>query len=220
MSRLPPGHFYSIRVMTNKHGIKFYAVFHYSCFFAASATKIQPSKLNYIMALLEKHLFVKESTIPGAGKGLFTNIEIPKGTRVVEYKGRRTVWKEVKNDSTNYYIYTINRNNVIDAQKTMSALARYANDAKGLTRVKGVTNNCVYVNEGKRAFIEALRDIPAGAEILVDYTKEYWDVMKENLRLEGKWPLKKAQAKKQATKKTTASKKAVSTKKKTAKKAA
>ena len=151
------------------------------------------------MALLEKHLFVKESTIPGAGKGLFTNTEIPKGARIVEYKGRRTVWKEVKNDSDNYYIYTINRNNVIDARKTLSALARYANDAKGLTRIKGITNNSVYVNEGNRAFIEATKNIPAGSEILVDYTKEYWDVMKENMKLEGKWPLKKAANKKQVS---------------------
>lgn len=165
------------------------------------------------MALLEKHLFVQESTIPGAGKGLFTKVEIPKGTRVVEYKGRRTVWKEVKNDSSNYYIYTINRNNVIDAQKTMSAFARYANDAKGLTRVKGLTNNAVYVNEGTRAFIETIKTIPAGAEILVNYTKEYWDVMKENLRADGKWPLKKAQTEKAAPKKKAVVKKNTSAKK-------
>ncbi|HEU4903732.1 MAG TPA: SET domain-containing protein-lysine N-methyltransferase, partial [Flavisolibacter sp.] len=119
------------------------------------------------MALLEKHLFVDESTIPGAGKGLFTSIDIPKGTRIVEYKGRRTTWKDVKNDSTNYYIYTINRNNVIDAQKTLSALARYANDARGLVRVKGITNNCVYVNDDGRAYIESVKNIPAGAEIFV-----------------------------------------------------
>lgn len=170
------------------------------------------------MALLEKHLFVEESTIPGAGKGLFTKVEILKGSRIVEYKGRRTVWKEVKNDSTNYYIYTINRNNVIDAQKTMSAFARYANDAKGLTRIKGLTNNCVYVNEGKRAFIEAIKDIPAGAEILVNYTKEYWDVMKENMRAEGTWPIKKAQQKKTGAEKVSLKK--TGTKKATARKKA
>lgn len=174
------------------------------------------------MALLEKHLFVQESTIPGAGKGLFTKIEIAKGSRIIEYKGRRTVWKEVKNDSTNYYIYTINRNNVIDAQKTMSALARYANDAKGLTKIKGLKNNCVYVNEGKRAFIEAIRDIPAGGEILVDYTKEYWEVMKENMRLEGTWPLKRAGQKTEGAKKAGSKKtntKKTSSKKSTTKKA-
>ena len=151
------------------------------------------------MAFLEKHLFIKESTIPGAGKGLFTKIDIEKGTRVVEYKGRRTVWKDVKDRHDNYYIYSINRNNVIDAERTLSALARYANDAKGLTRIKGITNNGVYVNEGKRVFLETIKNIPAGGEILVDYTKEYWDVMKSNLKADGKWPLKKAQ--KKATKK-------------------
>lgn len=147
------------------------------------------------MAFLEKYLFVDESTIPGAGKGLFTKIAIEKGTRIVEYKGRRTTWSDVKHDSTNYYIYTINRNNVIDAQKTLSALARYANDAKGFTRIKGITNNCVYVNEGNRAFLESVKNIPAGAEIFVDYTQDYWRVMKENIRAD------KKQAKEAAKKK-------------------
>ena len=134
------------------------------------------------MALLEKHLYVKQSTIPKAGKGLFTKIAIPKNTRIVEYKGRRTIWKNVSNDDTNGYIYSINNNNVIDAKKTLSALARYANDAKGLVRVKGINNNCVYVNDKGKAYIESVKDIPAGGEILVDYTKEYWDVMRANIK--------------------------------------
>ena len=107
------------------------------------------------MALLEKHLVVKTSSIPNAGKGLFTKIFIEKGTRIVEYKGRITTWKEVENDDHNVYIYTVNRNHVIDANKTLKALARYANDAKGLTKIKGLNNNCVYVNDGLRAFIES-----------------------------------------------------------------
>ena len=138
------------------------------------------------MALLEKHLQVKTSTIPGAGLGLFTDVEIAKGTRIVEYKGRITTWKEVKNDSTNMYLYTINPRHVIDARRTMKALARYANDAKGITRIKGIINNCVYVNDGLRAYIEAVKNITAGAEILVDYGKPYWDVIKENKREDAK----------------------------------
>ena len=136
------------------------------------------------MALLEKQLFVKDSTIPGAGKGLYTKKAIEKGTRIVEYKGRKTTWKDVKDDDTNFYIYTVNRNNVIDARRTLTALARYANDARGLSRVKSLTNNCVYVNEGTRAFIESVKDIPAGGEIFVDYTKEYWDVLRENIKID------------------------------------
>ena len=98
------------------------------------------------MALLEKHLQVKTSTIPGAGLGLFTDVEIAKGTRIVEYKGRVTTWKEVKNDSTNMYLYTINTRHVIDARRTMKALARYANDAKGITRIKGSWKFAYFVN--------------------------------------------------------------------------
>lgn len=136
------------------------------------------------MALLEKQLFVKTSTLPRSGKGLFTKKKIAKGTRIVEYKGRMTTWKEMKNAWDNGYIYSINRNHVIDAKRTLSALARYANDAKGISRIKGITNNCVYVNDGHRAFIESVKEIPAGAEIFVDYGKEYWDVVRENLKID------------------------------------
>ncbi len=151
------------------------------------------------MALLEKYLIAKTSTIPNAGKGLFTKIFIEKGTRIVEYKGRITTWKEVENDDHNVYIYTVNRNHVIDANKTLKALARYANDAKGLTKIKGVNNNCVYVNDGLRAFIESTKDIEAGSEIFVSYTKEYWDVMRTNIKereKETKAAVKKTKAKK------------------------
>jgi uncharacterized protein len=133
------------------------------------------------MALLEKQLAVKRSTIPGAGKGLFTTKPIPKGAKIVEYKGEIFKWKEVDDrNGTNGYIYYVNRYHVIDARKTKDVLARYANDAKGPVKAEGVRNNCTYNIEGVRVFIFAMRDIPAGSEILVGYGKEYWDIMKEN----------------------------------------
>jgi uncharacterized protein len=136
------------------------------------------------MALLEKQLFVKKSGIPNSGKGLFTKKFIPKGTRIVEYKGRISKWKDVADeDGKNGYIFYVNRNHVINALPVKSALARYANDARGLVRVKGVTNNCDYVSEGVKAYIESKRDIPAGAEIFVDYGKDYWKVIRENMKL-------------------------------------
>lgn len=136
------------------------------------------------MALLEKQLYTKKSTIPNAGKGLFTKKMIPKGTRIVEYTGRRSTWKDVKDeDGRNGYIFYINRNNVIDAQKNVKAFARYANDARGLVRIKGLLNNSDYVVDGLKAYIESTKDIPAGAEILVDYGKDYWKVIRENMKL-------------------------------------
>ena len=135
------------------------------------------------MALMEKHLKVRRSTLPGAGKGLFTKKMIPKGTRIVEYKGKVSTWKEAAHES-NGYIYYVKRHHVIDAKPYPKALARYSNDARGLKRVIGITNNAEYVEEGLKVFINAKKDIPAGAEILVSYGKEYWQVIRANQKID------------------------------------
>ena len=136
------------------------------------------------MALLRKQLYIKKSGIPNAGKGLFTKKAIAKGSRIIEYTGKRTTWKDVKDeDGKNGYIFYINRNNVIDALPTKKAYARYANDARGLVRIKGLLNNSDYIVDGLKAYIESKKDIPAGGEILVDYGKDYWKVIRENIRL-------------------------------------
>lgn len=137
------------------------------------------------MPLLEKKIRVKISGLPGAGKGLFAKTFIPKGSRIVEYKGKITSWKEVDdNDGNNGYIYYVKRNHVIDASRHSTALARYANDAKGLKRVKGINNNAEYTEEGMKVYIQSKKDIPAGSEILVEYGKEYWDVIRHNIKVE------------------------------------
>lgn len=137
------------------------------------------------MALLEKHLYVKKSTLPGAGKGLFTKKLIPKGTRIIEYIGEKLEWKEVEKmaEDRNGYVFFFTNKYVIDAWNFKKALARYANDAKGLTREEGLKNNAEYVTEKKRCFIEATRDIPAFSEIFVGYGAEYWQVIRYNIRL-------------------------------------
>lgn len=135
------------------------------------------------MPLLEKFLFVKKSGLPGAGKGLFTKIPIKKGTRIVEYKGRLQSWKEVKaQDGHNGYLMYINRNAVINALPAVKTLGRYANDAMGLTRIAGLRNNSEYVSEGNRCFIEAIKNIKPGEEILVSYGREYWNLIRKILR--------------------------------------
>jgi uncharacterized protein len=156
------------------------------------------------MAFLEKKLVVKKSTLPGAGKGLFTTVDIPKKKRIVEYKGTRSLWKDVKDDDgKNGYIFYITSKNVIDALPHKEALARYANDARGLTKVAGVRNNAEYIIDEGRCYIDAMRDIPAGSEILVSYTADYWRTIKANMKLsaaEKKKNDKKAPTKKKKTK--------------------
>ncbi|HQQ98018.1 MAG TPA: SET domain-containing protein [Cyclobacteriaceae bacterium] len=137
------------------------------------------------MALLEKQLYIKKSTLPGAGKGLFTKKAIPKGTRIVEYKGQIMTWKEVQKlpDERNGYVFYFTLKHVIDAWKH-NGFAHFANDAKGIVRKEGIRNNSEYVTEGRRCYIEATRDIRPFEEIFVGYGGEYWQAIRYNIRFE------------------------------------
>ena len=131
-------------------------------------------------------LLVKTSQLPNSGKGLFTTTNIKKGARVIEYLGEIIDWKEyerrVERDEDGY-LFFINKKNCIDAWNTPQHKARFANDAAGLGRVKGLKNNCVYETEENRCYILSTRDILAGEEIFVSYTKEYWDCVKYNISI-------------------------------------
>jgi len=125
--------------------------------------------------------------LPGAGKGLYTKVLIPKGTRIIEYKGELVTWKEVEKmaDDSNGYVFYFNSKYCLDAWHSKS-MARYANDAKGITRLPEAKNNAEYVTEKKHCYIESVKDIPAGTEIFVGYGAEYWQVIRYNVRLEQK----------------------------------
>jgi hypothetical protein len=140
------------------------------------------------MALLEKFLVVKKSTLPNAGKGLFTKVDIKKGTYIVEYKGQIVTWKEVEKmaDDRNGYVFFFTNKYCIDAWKTKKSVAHFANDAKGITRIDGLKNNCEYITDKKRCYIEAVKNIPAGSEIFVGYGSDYWRAIRYNVRLEQK----------------------------------
>jgi SET domain-containing protein len=138
------------------------------------------------MGLTIEHLEVAKSGIPYTGKGLFTTKDISKGMITIEYTGEITTWEAVKNEASNVYIYFVNEDHVIDANNFPDAIARYANDARGLTRIRGLKNNSTFVNIEGRVYIKAIQDIPAGSEILVNYGKDYWDTVKKNQRISNK----------------------------------
>lgn len=132
-------------------------------------------------------LIVKKSRIPNSGKGLFTTSRIRKGDVIIEYKGEKMTWEQClkrydKNMNEANYLYFVSKNNCVDAKRTTNELARYANDANGFTRVKGLTNNAEYDNLKTRPYIVANKNIPAGSEIFVDYTKGYWDEMEKEMK--------------------------------------
>jgi SET domain-containing protein len=128
----------------------------------------------------EKYLYLKKSTLPSAGKGLFTKADIPKGKKIVEYKGRKVLWKNVKHtDGYNPFLFRLNRQYALDAQPYKKSFARYANDARGFTKITGLRNNSEYIVENNRCYVSSIRKIKKGEEILVPYGKAYWDLMKK-----------------------------------------
>jgi hypothetical protein len=132
-------------------------------------------------------LYIKKSTLPNAGKGLFTDTFIKKGTRIVEYTGEIISYKQYDErvQKNRYgYLFYINKNRCIDAYDHPEALARYANDAKGISGKKGVLNNSTYRIVGNKCYIYSFKNIQAHSEIFVGYGAEYWRDIKYNRRLE------------------------------------
>lgn len=153
---------------------------------------------------MDKNFVVKKSKIPGAGKGLFTKVPFKKGERIIEYLGEiiteAQLDKRAENDIFGYAFF-VSKRKCIDAYYVPEALARYANDAKGLTRVEGLKNNCSYAIWKNRGWIEAERDIKAGEEIFVSYGAEYWKDIRYNIKLEKEKQKKLEKEKKKASKK-------------------
>jgi SET domain-containing protein len=129
-------------------------------------------------------LIVKKSRLLGGGKGLFTTKAIRKGNKIIEYRGEIIGYKEYRlraRKNQDHYLFYLKRNLCIDAMHTPQYKARYANDANGFIRVRGLRNNSDYIIFGNTCFIVASRDIRAAEEILVNYTKSYWDTMRSRL---------------------------------------
>ena len=68
-------------------------------------------------------LYVKKSTIPKAGKGLFVAKDLKKGEIITEYEGERLTWKQCQERNENKkgkekgaYYFHINDKNCIDAE--------------------------------------------------------------------------------------------------------
>ncbi len=151
------------------------------------------------MSYYKKSLEVKTSQIPNAGKGLYTKVAIAKGERIIEYTGKVTSWKDADHmDGDNPFIFYVTDDYVIDGSKMKNAIAKYANDARGLTKVRGLSNNSEFEEDGTKVYIVATKDIPAGSEIFVDYGPDYWKTVRSNMKIDADNAAKKAKKKKTA----------------------
>lgn len=135
-------------------------------------------------------VYIKKSQLPKAGKGLFVKQEYRRGDIICEYEGEFIPWSECeKRAQKGYegYVFFISKNRCVDAYFTPWAMGRFANDARGIGRVSGLTNNAQYEikrrNGEQRVFIVATRTILPGQEVFVHYGLDYWRYLEKTRHL-------------------------------------
>ena len=102
------------------------------------------------------------------GRGVFATVEIRKGTTILEYKGRRSSWKEAleredsdPNDPSHTFLFELDDGTVIDASIGGNA-ARWVNHS--------CDPNCeTYEDDAGHVFIRARRRILPSEELTYDY---------------------------------------------------
>jgi uncharacterized protein len=115
------------------------------------------------IALNRDFTIIKQSPIQG--KGLFAKNTIPKGSRIIEYKGKR-VLKEtlitdiVKGLTSAKYIMNLNDTCSIDGERNGND-ARYVNHS--------CMPNCIIYFFKEIPYLYALRQIEKGEELFFDY---------------------------------------------------
>lgn len=123
-------------------------------------------------------LRIKKSGIPAAGLGLFTLQNIRRNTKIADYTGVQKSLQEYAINNSGYGVQ-VNNNTIIDAERTQSAVGRYANRCKAENRNNGHCNG----NNAKitidrryqpaRIALKSTRNIAAGSEIFTAYGNSY-----------------------------------------------
>ena len=70
-------------------------------------TMEENSNLTFAVASLPAVLKISQSSIPGAGFGVFSTSEIPKGVRFGPYKGKKIGWEHISDETNTSYMWEV-----------------------------------------------------------------------------------------------------------------
>ena len=121
---------------------------------------MQPPNVPYFLK-------IKESTIPGAGMGMFATRKLQKGKILGRYVGevisQEQAMRERRDES--YFIHTLEDDVFIDG-KTLENPMRWANHDPVKFNARAI------INDDGHVFFETTKVIPSGKEIFIDYGYE------------------------------------------------
>ena len=122
------------------------------------------------------YLYILDSQILGAGKGLHSAILIWKNEIIYLFKGgilsNKEADKRAKKSENKYFINTP-YGSIMDS-KHVSCFAKFANDSDGIVKSKFNLNSIISQSENNKVCLVAKRDIKAGEEIFCSYGEKYW----------------------------------------------
>ncbi|CAM3496587.1 SET domain-containing protein-lysine N-methyltransferase [Flavobacterium gelidilacus] len=122
------------------------------------------------------YLYIENSQIINAGKGLFTTIEIYKYEVISIFKGEILTEIEaenrVQNDNDKYFINMID-GTIMDSMH-IDCFAKYANDAEAFENSEFKNNAKITLDDDDNVCIMSTKNIKSKSEIFCSYGKRYW----------------------------------------------
>src|SRR5438046_4808153 len=105
------------------------------------------------------------------GRGVYARVDIPKGTRLIEYTGEHISnaeadrrYEDEKMSAHHTFLFILNSRTCIDAA-VGGNVSRFINHS--------CDPNCEAIIEGQHIWIDAIRDIAAGEELGYDYEYDW-----------------------------------------------
>jgi hypothetical protein len=118
-------------------------------------------------------IVVKQSSIPGAGKGVFATRDIDEGVTIGEYTGERV--DLTKMSEKGKYAWSLRNGQAVDAiDPAKSNWLRYIND----NRTEEGNNLSVYEDDN-RVYYRTNKPIKKGSELFVSYGENYWKIKRD-----------------------------------------
>lgn len=122
------------------------------------------------------YLYIQDSQIPNAGKGLFTAIDIYPNEIISLFKGEilsnKEAQKRVSEGNDRYFINMLD-GSILDSMN-VDCFAKYANDAEAFSKSTFKNNSKITLDDDDNVCIVATKKIKSQQEIFCSYGAKYW----------------------------------------------
>ena len=122
------------------------------------------------------YLYIQDSQITNAGKGLFTAIDIYPNEIISLFKGEiltdKDAQKRVSEGKDRYFINMLD-GSILDSMN-VDCFAKYANDAEAFSKLEFKNNSKITLDDDDNVCIVATKKIKSQQEIFCSYGSKYW----------------------------------------------